>query len=370
MSTKTKLAQKKNAQETELEKKIKMLKNSEEEEKELAKALQKYHVHVLEQEKHIKKLKEENEYIPQLSSKIKEFTMKLNKLSIELEEEKKKNRILMKEKGVLEQILNEIKEHYAGTNSPEHLKKEMEAHKDYINELESNKETLQDTIRELQVERNYYENETESTIMNLKYLMEFLETNFVDIESSDIEVIEPDIRPNNKVINSYFEEIKKLIRGIKAGINKSWKLLDKEYSETKRELIEIKTKEEAIRDELNHYKKLVKDKEYTINENKVAIENLKKKEAKYSKELCNELHSLILKYNVENDRNVINEYTKKDEKVVITESINIIERILSTLSNTLEKNNASFKTQTEALQTKLYEEQQINNKLQNNKQHV
>ncbi len=70
----------------------------------------------------------------------------------------------------------------------------------------------------------------------------------------------------NEAVGLALAELKKAIRGIKAGVTKSWELMETEYEEAKKELQETRAVKDEILAEVSRFKTLLEDQEKGIKE--------------------------------------------------------------------------------------------------------
>ena len=89
----------------------------------------------------------------------------------------------------------------------------------------------------------------------------------------------------NKAVISSLSELKKAIKGIKAGITRSWELMEKENEETKKEMMEARAVRDEILGEVNRFKNLLEDHERNIKEKEDEIAALASE--------CNKLKEIL-----------------------------------------------------------------------------
>ena len=300
-TTKTKIEKKLNEtierQQVELDKNSKMIKELTNSEKAAVKTLKKLNSHIKVQEEYINQLKEENKYIPQITLKIKEYANQIENISVKFNEEKKKNEKLIKEKESIEKMLEGYHEKSLDENSMEYIKSQIEMERNCVNQLTANKETMEIKISELQLElknqENYFAIENENMVMNLKYLYRYIENNFLSIDNSTI-INEPVLQSNNHLVTHCFYEIIKSIKAIKLETIKNWKLLRNDNEITKRELIELKSNEGDIMNELEKYKIKIKNCEEIIKERENDIEILKKTAEEDIHKILHEIYNELI----------------------------------------------------------------------------
>lgn len=276
------------------------IKELESDQKILSNELEKCHAHIEQQNKCIKlhlkncldiqDLKNENKYIPQLSTKIKECSNKIEEISIEIDKEKQKNAKLINDNEALEQEMENLKNQFSGENSPEYLKQQIEIHKAYMEELELAKENnlikIEQIEQELKKITTSYEEELENIGNYLRSVILFIETAFADLKPNISMLEKADIQDKsilNKNIGYCFSELKNSIKGTREVLSKNWILLENENEALKNELGETRESRNDLASELDKMKivleqqiKLNKDKDDTIRS--ISDEIIKQKE--------------------------------------------------------------------------------------------
>jgi len=309
---------------------------------------------VLEQNNYIQELRAENEYIPQLSAKVKEFTLRIEQISKEVDKEKMKNERIVNEKVVLEDKLEEIQVKYSGRNSIEYLNSQIEEQKNYVKELENEKRCLQNRIKELEdqfqkEEKDYYE-ELESIIEGLRFLLEYLELSFANIRETDVKhpLKEPQLWSKNNAINSCIDKLKNFIKGIKEGVAKSWEGLENENINLKKLLAEIQTTKDSLVNEVKNLKIIIES-----QENKIKNIQGKKDTDEVVKELYAELLRILsfqdipLSYSNNNKRSHLMKLMRTVEDAMT--QLNTQVKVLSNKTSDLTEQNVILKAKEEAL---------------------
>ncbi len=137
----------------------------------------------------IQELKEENKYIPQLSTKIKECSQKIEQISGEFDGEKQKGARLAKENDSLRKEVEDLRFRCAGENAPETLRKQIDSQKSYTEELELTKASLQIKLKEAEAIGKEMEldcgEELGAVAEGIRSVTAFLETAFTDLKSVD-----------------------------------------------------------------------------------------------------------------------------------------------------------------------------------------
>ena len=277
---------------------------------------------------------------------------------------------------------------HSGENSIEYLKNQIALQKNHIDELELDKANGNIQFKEIQSkmseQEEAFEEEIKSIIDQLRFLLEFIEVIFADIkeDSPEEKLQQPENKPQNDAVNLCLNEIKKFIVGIKGGITKSWKLMEKENMELKNELIETRVIKEDIVNEVSKVKNIIQHQEKGIkekqNENIALVgevnsmrDNLKIGEKKILeiqqqnnetfREIYNKLFELFSKY--EGVDFVINKLNNKPSmelamypKSTLLQMISIIGEITNALNLEIKSLNIKILDLTEEVQ-KLHKSQ-------------
>eukprot|EP00826_Nyctotherus_ovalis_P047675 TRINITY_DN5517_c0_g2_i2.p1 TRINITY_DN5517_c0_g2~~TRINITY_DN5517_c0_g2_i2.p1 ORF type:complete len:383 (-),score=114.97 TRINITY_DN5517_c0_g2_i2:114-1262(-) len=346
--------------EEELEKKVVELMECEELQKELAEELKRCHTHIDNQRICIEELKEENKCALQLSYKLKEAKEEVEKVSKELSIERQKKEELAKEKYAIERVMETLKLKYSKDNLDDQLK--IEAQRKHIEELEADKRLALE-------QQSTLEEENSNAINSLHLLFNYIESTFSSITvDTESEVVKP---LKNKEINNCINGIKDLVRGVKRGMSKSWKLLEEEGEEVKKELAETNAIKEDVMAELERFKSVMDDQELLIkekqDENALLVEENQKLTAQleeYKKEVHDSLDGIISKY-----KEMQPKYINTEKKSSSIELVSIIAGIMNALSGKVKNLKANLeeeKTKTEKIKSEVIKHKRLHSNEINN----
>jgi len=323
------LTRKTQTQREELNKKNVLIEDFEATEREFAEQLEKCHSHIEAQDKYIQELREENQFIPGFSQKVKEYTRHIESLSSDLTKEKQKKDKLLKQKGELEIELKKYMRQHSGENSLEFLQNQIHILKEKIEELNTQNQILQEQFNnKLNEQEAIIQEEVKLISDQLRYLLEFIECTFADIRGEKGRIEEPR-KPENKVINSYIEKLKKFLIEIKGGIAKSLELMEKENESIRNELIETNCIKEDLLSEINRVKVVLEEQKSAIKENQGENESLLREISKLRNDLNYEKKqtALLSKQNSQHMSEIYEElfglYAKYEGVDFVTSKVNI-----------------------------------------------
>ncbi len=220
------------------DKKAETVRELEGNQQQLAEELEKCHNHIDQQNKctapssHIKlditELKEENGYIPQLSTKLKECSKKIEQTTEEAERERQKGAKLALENSALQQQLTALKTLCSGESSPEVLRGRIE-------ELSLEKSKLQELVRTAQAVETAFGRERADIANAINGVRGFVEKAFGDLKTADDTGTDDEKTcRDSKEVKLALDEIKKSIRTARSSLRKSWETLQKECQDAKK----------------------------------------------------------------------------------------------------------------------------------------